>query len=68
MKIMVAELKEAITKVAKLNIEQQRQIAKMLNEEILWDTTLKNSKTQLQKLAQEALAEHTNSKTRKNDW
>lgn len=65
---MIAELKEVITKVEKLNNEQQKQIARMLNEEIIWDTTLKNSKAQLGKLAQEALAEHKSGKTQKNDW
>jgi hypothetical protein len=65
---MIAELKEVITKVEKLNNEQQKQIAKMLNEEIIWDTTLKNSKAQLQKLAEEAIAEHKSGKTQKNDW
>lgn len=65
---MIAELKEVITKVEKLNNEEQKQIAKMLNEEIIWDATLKNSKEQLRRLAQEALAEHGSGKTQKKDW
>lgn len=44
---MVAELKEVITKVAKLNNDEQKKIAKMLNEEIIWDNALVNSKEQL---------------------
>ena len=65
---MIAEVKEVITKVEKLNNEEQQQIAKMLNEEIIWDTTLKNSQEQLRVLAQEALAEHKSGKTQKKDW
>jgi ADP-ribosylglycohydrolase len=64
---MIAESKEVITKVEKLNNEQQKQIAKMLNEEIIWDTTLKNSKAQLRKLTQETLAEHKSGKMEKSD-
>ena len=33
---MIAESKEVITKVEKLNNEQQKQIARMLSEEIKW--------------------------------
>jgi hypothetical protein len=33
---MIAESKEVITKVEKLNSEKQKQIARMLNEEIKW--------------------------------
>lgn len=60
---MITELKEVIAKVEQLKDEDQRQIAKMLNEEIGWDTTLKNSKGHLSKLAQEALNEHKSGKT-----
>lgn len=33
---MVAELKEVISKVEQLKDDEQRKIAKMLNEEIQW--------------------------------
>lgn len=65
---MILELKEVIAKVEQLNDEEQRQIAKMLDEEIRWDATLNNSKEQLSKLAHEALNEHKSGKTQKNDW
>lgn len=65
---MIAELKEVITKVEQLNNEEQKQIAKMPEEEIEWDTTLHNSNEQLIKLAKEALNEHKSGQTQKNDW
>ncbi|MEO5649209.1 MAG: DUF5996 family protein [Ginsengibacter sp.] len=45
-------------KVAQLNKEEQRQIAKMLEEEMKWNITLKNSKELLIKLVEEAIKEH----------
>ncbi len=37
---MIAELKEVISKVEQLKEDEQRQIAKMIEEEIKWDTAL----------------------------
>ncbi len=37
---MIPELKEIISKVEQLKDEEQRQIAKLLEDEIRWDTTL----------------------------
>ena len=65
---MITELKEVIAKVEQLNNEEQKQIAKMLEEEIKWEATLHNSKQQLTKLAEEALNEHQSGLTQKNDW
>ena len=65
---MVTELKEVIAKVGKLNNNEQKQIAKMLEGEINWDATLQNSKEQLTRLAKEALNEHKNGLTQKKDW
>ncbi len=48
---MVAELKEVILKVEQLQDEEQKQIAKMLNDEIKWDTTLLNTQDKLSSLA-----------------
>lgn len=64
---MVAELKEVIAKVERLNNSEQKQIAKMLEGEINWGATLQRSKKQLVKLAEEALDEHKNGLTQK-DW
>lgn len=52
---MVAELKEVISKVEKLDEEEQKRIAKLLEYEINWDAALQNSQEQLSELTQEAL-------------
>ncbi|MGN6603811.1 MAG: hypothetical protein ACTHK8_15255 [Ginsengibacter sp.] len=60
---MVTELKKVITKVEKLNNEEQKQIARMIEEEISWNATLANNKDQLKKLAQEGIEEYRSGKT-----
>ena len=65
---MVAELKEVISKIEKLKDEEQREIAKMLNDEMNWDTTLPNSQEKLNNLAQEALNEYKSGKTQQTGW
>ncbi len=65
---MVAELKEVILKVEQLQDEEQKQIAKMLNDEIKWDTTLLNTQDKLSSLAEEALCEYKAGKTKQEDW
>lgn len=65
---MIEELKEVITKLEQLKAEEQRQIAKMLTDEIRWETTLENSQEKLHLLAQEALTEYKRGKTKKTDW
>lgn len=54
---MVAELKEVISSIEKLKDDEQRQIAKMLRDEISWNITLQNSQKKLANLAEEALTE-----------
>jgi len=65
---MVVELKEVISTIEKLKEEEQREIAKMLNDEMNWDTTLQNSQEKLDNLAQEALGEYKAGKTKQTDW
>jgi K+/H+ antiporter YhaU regulatory subunit KhtT len=65
---MVAELKEVISKVEQLQDEEQKQIAKLLGEELQWETTFQNTQDQLSNLAQEALAEYKAGKTNNEDW
>ena len=65
---MVAELKEVISTIEKLKDEEQREIAKMLNDEMNWDTTLQNSQEKLNNLAQEALNEYKSGKTQQTGW
>lgn len=65
---MVTELKEVLIKVEQLPEDEQRIIARMLNEEIRWDETLHNSQDSLAKLAEEAIKEHKSGKTKSTDW
>ncbi len=65
---MVAELKEVISKVEQLQDDEQKQIAKMLDDEIKWDTTLLNTQDKLSNLAEEALHEYKAGKTKQEDW
>ncbi|MDQ6757047.1 MAG: hypothetical protein M3004_08930 [Bacteroidota bacterium] len=65
---MVTELKEVISTIEKLKDEEQRQIAKMLSDEINWDTSFKNSQDKLSNLAQEALTEYKAGETKQTDW
>lgn len=55
---MVTELKEVISAIEKLKDDDQRQIAKMLSDEISWDTSFENSQDKLSNLAQEAVNEY----------
>jgi aspartate/glutamate racemase len=64
---MIAELKEVISKVEQLDNEGQRQISKLIDDELKWDSTLQNSESQLIKLAEEALNEHNAGKTKQAD-
>ena len=65
---MIAELKDVISKVEQLKDEDQRHIAKMLEDEIKWDSTLQNSQKELSNLAQEAFAEYQSGKTKQAGW
>ena len=65
---MVAELKEVISSIEKLKDDEQRQIAKMLRDEISWNITLQNSQEKLANLAEEALTEYKAGKTQQTDW
>ncbi|MEO6453646.1 MAG: hypothetical protein ABIN97_06245 [Ginsengibacter sp.] len=65
---MVTELKEVISTIEKLKDEDQKKIAKMLGDELNWDSTLQNSQEKLNDLAQEALVEYKSDKTQQTDW
>jgi K+/H+ antiporter YhaU regulatory subunit KhtT len=65
---MVSELKDIITKVEQLKDDEQRAIAKLLEEEIQWDKTLQSSQQQLSTLANEAIEEYRKGKTQRKDW
>jgi hypothetical protein len=65
---MIAELKEVIHKVEQLDDNEQRIIAKMLDEELQWDKTLLHTQDKLSQLAQEAIMEYQSGKTKQQDW
>lgn len=65
---MITELKEIIDKIGQLPEEDQRLIAKMLDEEMQWDKTLQDTQGLLDKLADEAVKEHQLGKTKNTDW
>jgi hypothetical protein len=65
---MIAELKEVIHKVEQLDDNEQRIIAKMLDEELQWDKTLLHTQDKLLQLAQEAIMEYQSGKAKQKDW
>ncbi len=65
---MVTELREVISTIEQLKDEEQRQIAKMLQDELGWDITFQNTQEKLSMLAQEALDEYKTGKTKQTDW
>ncbi len=65
---MIAELKEVILKVEQLKEDKQREIAKLIEEEMKWDNALHNSGNKLSALAQEAISEHQAGNTQQTDW
>lgn len=65
---MITELRDVMSKVEQLKDEDQRLIAKMLAEEIEWNSTLQNSKSKLNRLAEEAIEEYQSGKTEQADW
>jgi hypothetical protein len=67
-KFMIAELKEVLSNIEQLKDEDQKQIAKLLKDELSWDTTLQNSQDKLGDLAKEAFHEYKTGKTQQTDW
>ena len=65
---MIAELKEVLSTIEQLKDEDQKQIAKLLKDELSWNTTLQNSQEKLGDLAKEALNEYKTGKTQQTDW
>ena len=65
---MIAELKEVLKKVEQLNNNEQKSIAKLINEELEWDNTLNKTQDKLSMLAKEAIEEYKSGKTKQQDW
>ena len=66
--MLTKELKEAISKVEQLKDEDQKAIAKLLEEELQWSKTFESSQTPLSNLANEALDEYRRGKTSEKEW
>ncbi|HEX8357079.1 MAG TPA: hypothetical protein VF610_06705 [Segetibacter sp.] len=65
---MIPELEALISKVELLKEEDQKEIARIINEEIVWENSLNNSQEQLSRLANEALDEYTAGSTKSQNW
>ena len=65
---MIAELKEVLQKVEQLNNEEQKSIARLINEELEWDSTLNKTQGTLSLLAKEAIEDYKSGKTKQQDW
>ena len=66
--MLINELKEIIDKVGQLKDEDQKAIAKLLEEELQWNKSIQSSQNQLSDLANEALEEYRKGKTKEKDW
>ena len=66
--MLINELKEIIAKVELLKDEDQRAIAKLLEEELQWDKSIQSSQNQLSNLAKEGLEEYRKGNTQEKDW
>jgi hypothetical protein len=66
--MLITELKEVIAKVEQLKDEDQKTIAKLLEEELQWDKSIESSQSKLSNLANEALNEYRSGKTKEKDW
>lgn len=65
---MVKELENALKQLNQLNEKEQREIAALIQDELLWDLTLSNSQNKLSQMAEEALLEYKSGKTQEGDW
>ncbi len=65
---MITQLEKVINELSQLSKAEQNAIAELIQDELLWDVTFKNSTAKLSELANEALKEHQQNKTKKGDW
>lgn len=65
---MTAELEKVIKNLNQLPKEEQTAIAALIQDELLWELSLKNSASKLSSLAEEAIQEYQSGKTKKGDW
>lgn len=64
---MTAQLEKVIIKLQQLPEDEQNAVAQLIEDELLWDLSLTNSHSLLEKLADEALAEFKAGKTKPVD-
>jgi len=65
---MTHQLEKVIGNLNQLSCKEQDAIAELIQDELLWELSLKKSSKQLSKLAEEAIKEHKAGKTKKGDW
>lgn len=64
---MTIALKNIIAKISQMPIAEQNAIASLLNDELSWKKSFKDSQDELLSLASEALVEYKKGKTRPLD-
>lgn len=64
---MTVALKNIIAKINQMPIAEQNAIASLLNDELSWKKSFKDSQNELLSLASEALVEYKKGKTRPLD-
>lgn len=65
---MVTELQEVLKRVEQLNEDEQKSIAKLLDQEISWQGSFETSQDKLSWLANEAIDEYKSGKSTQTDW
>jgi hypothetical protein len=65
---MIDQLKKAIHQIEKLPESKQIEIANLIQDELNWDDTIRQSQDELASLAEEALKEYKEGKTSGKDW
>ena len=65
---MIEQVKRAIQQIEKLPESKQIEIAKLIQDELSWDTTILQSQDQLATLAKEALKEYKEGKASDEAW
>jgi len=65
---MIEQVKRAIQQIEKLPESKQIEIAKLIQDELSWDTTILQSQDQLATLAKEALKEYKEGKASDESW
>lgn len=65
---MIDQVEQAMKQIQDLPAQQQREIAKLIQEEIQWESTLANTQDELSKLSGEAIQEYKHGKTSGKEW